>query len=155
MKVQEKINPIDVEAIMDGIRQEIKENGYEKEDLKFADIYVGEREGLELLGESFYIHNFSQAIVRMDGAKNVPCWRELTGNPLKVLFKKLVKKSIRCHLEPIVSDQNQFNQYTVSAMAQVFSKFAEDQDKRIEELEKQVEKLEKDCEYLRRQPGGE
>lgn len=142
---------IDVEAIMADIRDRIKERGYEKTDLKFADIEIQSKEGLELLGEAFQIDNLSQWIVRMDETKNVACWRPLGGNKIKVFFKKLIRKCVKFYVEPIVEEQNRYNHYTVCAMAQVFSKLAENQDERIKELEEQVEKLTKTCEQLSKQ----
>lgn len=142
---------IDVEAIMADIRKNIEERGYEDTDLKFADIEVQNKEGLELLTEVFQIDNLSQWIVRMDETKNVACWRPLAGNPVKVFFKKLIRKCVKFYVEPIVEEQNRYNHYTVSAMAQVFSKLAENQDVRIKELEEQVEKLTLTCEQLTEQ----
>ena len=100
--MDEKMIQIDVESIMENIRQNIKERGYEKSDLKFADIEVRNREGIELLDQDFEIDKFSQMIVKMDGKRNVQCWRQLVGNKVKVMFQKIVRKCIKFYIEPIV-----------------------------------------------------
>lgn len=147
----EEMIKIDVEAIMSDIRRNIEERGYVATDLKFADLEEQNKEGLELLGEAFQIDNLSQWIVRMDETKRVQCWRPLYGNPIKVFIKKILRKCMKFYVEPIVEDQNRYNHYTVCALAQVFSKLAENQDGRIKELEEQVEKLSRANEELARQ----
>lgn len=147
----EEMIKIDVEAIMDDIRKNIEERGYVATDLKFADLEEQNKEGLELLGEAFQIDNLSKWIVKMDETKMVQCWRPLYGNPVKVFIKKILRKCMKFYVEPIVEDQNRYNHYTVCALAQVFSKLAENQDGRIKELEEQVEKLSKANEELARQ----
>lgn len=147
----EEMTKIDIEAIMADIRKNIEERGYEETDLKFAEVEVRGKEGTQLLGEAFQIDELSQWIVRMDETKNVACWRPLGGNPIKTFIKKVIRKCIKFYVEPIVEDQNRYNHYTVCALAQVFSKLAENQDERIKELEGQVEKLTKTCEQLTEQ----
>ena len=137
---------IDVEMIMNQIRKEIVDNGYKQEELSFEDVLLRKREGLELLGEAFEADDMSSWIVKMDEVKNVSCWRPLKGNPLSVLVKKIIRKAIKFYVEPIVSEQNQYNHYTVCAMAMAFSKLKEDYEKRIKELEDEVEKLKLICE---------
>lgn len=141
----EEMTKIDIEAIMADIRKNIEERGYEETDLKFAEVEVQGKEGTLLLGEAFQLDELSSWIVKMDDAKNVACWRPLGGNPVKTFIKKVIRKCIKWYVEPIVEEQNRYNHYTVCAMAQVFSKFAENQDARIKELEEQVEKLSKTC----------
>lgn len=147
----EEMIKIDVDAIMADIRKNIEERGYREEELKFADIETESKEGLELLGETFQLDNLSQWIVKMDEAKQVACWRPMGGNPVKVFLKKLIRKCMKFYVEPIVEDQNRYNHYTVCAMAQVFSKLAENQDARIKELEETVEQLTRTCEQLTEQ----
>ena len=49
----EEMEKIDIDAIMADIRKNIKERGYEKTALTFADVHVQAGEGLELLEERF------------------------------------------------------------------------------------------------------
>lgn len=146
--MSEAIKKVDVEAIMEEIRKNIEARGYQKTDLRFADIEIGQKDGLELLGTSFKIDNLSQSIVQMDESKNVQCWRPLEGNPVEIFIKKVFRKCMKFYIEPIVADQNRYNHFTVNALAQVFSKIAEDRDSRIKELEVQVDLLSRKFDQL-------
>ena len=139
----EEMEKINIDAIMADIRRNIKERGYEKTALTFADVHVQAGEGLELLEERFQSKELKKWIVKMDETKNVACWRPLRGNPLEVFLKKVVRRCVKFYVEPIVADQDRYNHYTVCAMAQVFSKLADSQDAKIRELEDQVERLSK------------
>lgn len=143
--MSEQLEKIDVEEIMRSIRDDIEKRGYTKKELRFADIRTENEEGIQCLDEYFELDNFRNTIVQMDGKRNVQCWRPLGGNKIKVAIKKIIRKLVKFYVEPIVEEQNQFNFYTVSAMAQIYSKIEEEQNMKIEQMEERIKKLEEQC----------
>lgn len=146
--MSEQMENINVEEIMEEIRAQIKERGYTKKDLRFADIHVDTTEGTECLDEYFELGNFKNTIVKMDGKRNVQCWRLIAGNKFKSFFKKIIRKMTKFYVEPIVEDQNKFNFYTVSAMSQLYAKFEEEQDFKVAQMQQRIEQLEERCKQL-------
>ena len=81
------------------------------------------------------------------------CWKMLRGNKIAVLFKKIIRKLVKFYIEPIVREQNQFNFYTTSAMAQLYAKLEKEQAVELELLQKRVEELENKCRALEEKYG--
>lgn len=151
--MEDRFEIIDVEKIMKDIREQIKERGYEKKELRFADIMAEPIEGIECLDEYFELDNFRNTVIKMDGKRNVQCWRPIMGNKVKIFFKKIIRKIVKFYVEPIVADQNEFNFYTVSAMSQLYAKMEEEQAVKLEQMQEQIEKLEERCRQLEEKNG--
>ena len=141
---------VNVEKIMEEIRAEIKENGYTSNMLSFTDVNAT---GTNLVSmDSDYAYTVETAnslcLVPFDGP--------LTGNPLAVLFKKVIRKLIRFYIRPIVELQNEFNAQVVRALElngeamQRSPAVSDDVTKKLDELEAKLEKANKENEELRR-----
>ena len=102
---------VNIEQIMDGIRAEIKEKGYTSDMLSFKDVMSKNSSFENTLSDS----ELTDAIDTADSLCLVPFDRPLTGNPIAVLFKKIIRKLIRFYIRPIVELQNEFNAQIVSA----------------------------------------
>ena len=77
----------------------------------------------------------------------------LGGNKFAVLVKKVIRKLIKFYVEPIVKEQNQFNFYTTSAMAQLYAKLEDEQAVKLDEMQKRIDELEKKCKALEEKCG--
>ena len=91
---------INIEEIMADIKREIKEKGLTNDMLSFDEIPYRKsqaggspQEALEYIKSNYYIQPY----------------KELEGNPLKVLFKKVIRKMTKFYVEPVVMEQNDFN----------------------------------------------
>lgn len=106
---------LNVEKIMEEIRNEIKEKGYTNDMLSFNDIRP---DSPEVEAARFEKPQFDEELFHINTLWNVNPNREIVKKPgLKgkcaTLFKKLVRKCIRFYLTDIVQDQVNFNAISV------------------------------------------
>ena len=142
---------INIEDIMGEIRENIKERGYTKKDLKFADIEVlspGDMKG------EFDINTFKACLHETYQSRGVQSYRSLTSSiPVVGFLVKFVKRVIRkllCfYIEPIVEDQNKVNDNITRNMSQVSTKFDNDAET-IKELEARIDELEVTCRKMQK-----
>ncbi|WP_456110031.1 hypothetical protein [Roseburia hominis] len=146
---------INIEEIMQEIQTQIQKRGYVRSKLKFEDVQVetGTGEVHEQIDDYFELDQFGLTVDHMKHTRKVRCWRMLDGSRLSVFFKKMIRKMIKFYVEPIIDEQNQFNFYTTSAMAQLYAKMQDEQAVRIMELQQQVEALEEKCRRLEEKCG--
>lgn len=136
-------NEINVEEIMEEIRQNIRERGYDKEPLSFEEVQVskpaivadGGYSADQFLYELGYInHNWNNNF-------QVP----VTGrNLLAVFIKKVIRKLTRFIVFPIVNFQNSYNGSNVRCMNQIKEYMAE-----MDVYKQRIEQLEKEIEYIK------
>lgn len=155
-------NSICIEEIMNEIRAEIKEKGYNSSMLSFEDIKCDTS-----LNDREAVNNddFSKNLQYVNLNCSVQPYKELSGNKLIVLFRKILRKLIKFYIEPVVEDQNQLNIRFVRMFNFVESRIKSEQSvSDVNELAKQVsdleirmksfsayaEKLEKENEELRK-----
>ena len=146
----EQIEQINVEQIMSEIREQIKERGYTEKELKFADVANSAGVGVD----GFYeFDNFKATVDQMDNRRVVQWWNPITGNPVAVFFKRFIRKCITFIIDPIVIRQNDFNNYTTSALTQISSKFELEQEYSFEQMQKKIDILEQRIEELEEKCG--
>ena len=134
---------VNIEKIMDGIRAEIKEKGYTSDMLSFKDVT---RKSTSRGGS---IDNLDLAVTlnTADSLAIVPLERPITGNPIAVFIKKLIRKFIRFYIRPIVEQQNEFNAQIVLATEAAGRN--DELLKKIGSLEEKLENAHKENEELR------
>jgi len=143
---------VNVEKIMADIRAEIKEKGYTSDMLSFKDVTAkGSFEG----GDSTEL---GEAVRAMNAVSLVPYDPPITGNPIAVFIKKIIRKLIRFYIRPTVEQQNEFNAQTVNAVSAI-GRYASAVNggadtavlsQRVELLEASLEAVSKENEELRR-----
>ncbi|EWM52863.1 hypothetical protein [Ruminococcus flavefaciens] len=140
---------INIEDIMTEIRQSIKDQGLTADMLSFEDVPFRKTaqggslsEALDYITSHYYIQPY----------------KELRGNPLKVFFKKVIRKMVKFYVEPVVMEQNDFNANAVTVMKSLADSEAEDVSGKIETLELaqkelviRLDRLERENAELRRQ----
>ena len=148
--MSERIQSVDVEAIMAEIREKIKERGYTQEMLSFdeamadADIQNGVS-GEKLIyseGELDQFIHFASA------AHNIPYYEPMQGNKVKVFIKRVMRKLMAFQILPLRERQNHFNYYTIQCIRLMDARIGELEDaltqkeELIDELEMHIQKLE-------------
>ena len=98
---------INIEEIMDEIRQEIKDNGYSKKDLSFDDKWAF---GSNPSGNPGDLDELYILLAEMEQTKAINYYGELTGGPLKKIIKKVIRKMVAFVIVPIVLAQNSYNE---------------------------------------------
>lgn len=130
---------IDIDKIMNEIREEIKEKGY-VEDLpsykESCDFFSNEAE--ELLNESYDTQNYAYV-------EEYPVWKVggVTGN-IKIFVKKIIRKAIKFYVVPIVEKQNVYNRLVGNSCVNI-SKCLLDQKNEIDGMRKKIRELENKC----------
>lgn len=143
MSNQEEIN---IEAIMQEIRAEIKEKGYTNDLLSFNDIVI---DTSTLNVAKFDKVAFNEEIYTINHGWEIPAYRVLSGNPVKVFFQKVIRKLVYFFVEPIVLEQNGFNASMVRLMNQMNCYIDETQQEKqallqeIQDLQKKLEESQK------------
>ena len=100
---------VDIENIMDEIRSDIVSKGYKSDDVIFSEIPVA-------VSYNGLIHSMDlEGSVRLLSARsNVQPYRELKSSGIlgsvKVFSKKVIRKIMKFYVEPVVYDQNAFNE---------------------------------------------
>ena len=107
---QEQIN---IEDIMQEIRAEIRAKGYADNEIPFSDIacLVG---GTEV---PFDLKDYLDDISMMDESRTVLAYRDISSTrkgvgKLITFVKKVIRKMVCFYVEPLVDDQNRFNELT-------------------------------------------
>lgn len=159
---------INIEEIMQGIRQEIKDKGLTSDMLSFEDVPY-RKPGDAVSGCTMDSEEVRNAMVYLNGHYNIQPYKPLGGNALFVFVKKVIRKLTKFYVEPIVFDQNDFNANTVRVLNAVTSSANADQQDhsadllhRLEVLElnqkhltTQIESLQKENAALREKLGGQ
>ena len=140
---------VNIEKIMDDIRAEIKEKGYTSDMLSFKDVTGKGASHGEMLSDT----ELADTLDTANSLAVVPFDRPITGNPIAVFIKKLIRKLIRFYIRPIVEQQNEFNAQLLIATETVGRRSAEggaaELSKKVETLEAELEKANKENEELR------
>ncbi len=127
---------INIEKIMNDIKTEIKEKGYTADMLSFEEVT-----NLSVVSvDGFDSNAFSGVVSYMNTSYNVPITRPLSGNPIIVFIKRVLRKLTRFTLRPIVEHQSEYNCYSAKAFAMMENYMKAGVT--IAELNKKVEMLE-------------
>ncbi len=139
--MSEEIKSIDIEQIMEEIRQEIKDKGYTSEMLSFKDVDGRDKLRGKTSGKIFDREELQEKIYLANMRMNVPWYYATEGNPLAVLAKKVIRKLIRFAIIPITETQNAYNEAAAQSLSQLLA-YVEEQDQTIKKLEERILALE-------------
>jgi len=130
---------VNIEAVMDEIRAEIKEKGYKSDMLSFKEVTsistasAGTDSMLEDLHGAINYINCSYYIV-----ESIP----VTGNVFVRFIKKILRKLLRFYVKPIVMSQNEFNAFCVRAFNDISGYIEETSKVDVLQLENRLDMLE-------------
>lgn len=127
---------INIEEIMQEIREEIKEKGYKESDLSFLDIPVKSQNEVRM-EEQFSEQRLRELLHLVNVSTDVRYYRNYTGNFFKTFIKKVIRKILAPLLFPLCQEQEQYNSSVTRTLNQMYQ-YISIQEKRIGELEKAV-----------------
>ena len=133
---------VDVEKIMQEIRDEIKQKGLDKELLSFEPV---RSKNISETYDCFDYEGFLDNVDKINRTCLLQPNKPITGNPIAVLVKKTIRKLTRFYIAPIVCDQSEFNvsvTRATNAIRYYIDECRKDKEQ-IEELLSRVEALEK------------
>ena len=153
-------NNINIEEIMADIRRQIKEKNLTADMLSFEDVPYKKPAQVET-GSDEAADN---ALRYLNTRYYIQPYKELQGNPVKVFFKKVIRKLTKFYVEPVVFEQDDFNANTVTVLntlrnSSSAADISEVEDKLAmlelsqKELAIRLDKLERENEQLRSQLG--
>ena len=103
---------VNIEKIMSEIRDEIKEKGLTSDMLSFDDVL-----NMGFHGASDYDErSISSALYSVNGSHTIPVEPPITGNPIAVFVKKLIRKLTRFYVRPARERQNDYNAHVARAL---------------------------------------
>ena len=148
--MSDKIQTVDVEKIMEEIRQNIKERGYSEDMLSFSEAAsdVEITNGVTTDDMVYDETEMNQFILAARGLHNIPYYEPMQGNKLKVFVKRVLRKLMAFQMQPIRERQNQFNYNMVQSIREIALHTAEledaicEKEALVEELETRIEALE-------------
>jgi len=106
-------NTINIEEIMAEIKRGIREKGLTADMLSFEDVPY-EKPVDMTSGTS--VEESDEALRYLNTHYYIQPYKELGGNPLKVFFKKVIRKLTKFYVEPVVFEQNEFNANTAKVL---------------------------------------
>jgi len=136
-------NDINIEEIMEEIRQNIKERGYDREPLSFEEVEMPQ--AVLQRGEGYQAEEFMSELDFM----NHNCLNQFhvpiaSRNPFSVFIKKVIRKVSRFIVFPLVNFQNAYNVSNLRCMNQVKEYMAE-----LEEYKAKIDRLEKELKEIK------
>lgn len=138
-------NDIDVDMILQTVRDDISARGLRDNELLFESIVVMDGGDAGFYSEGGYC----EILEAINQYSDVQSYRPLFGNPVERFIKKVIRRMVAFYIESIVDDQNRFNKNVYGAMVMNLNKFREDQakikflEKRLYECEKRIIDLER------------
>lgn len=154
---------INVQEIMSEIKKNIEEKGYSEEEIEFAVALANQDNADSLTGggeETYDNHIMQENRTYMNTYYHNPIYFPLQGNPIKVLWQKIIRKLVRFVTHNAFQYQNNFNLALVRCINQISFyirqqeqsknkiknlevKMSQQQDM-IDELKKQIQDMRKE-----------
>lgn len=110
---------INIEKIMQEIRQDIKSRGYKESEIHFEDIPVRNSVDVGSEIESFDRNEFQKSIDYINKNWEIPYYFPLGTNKTAVFIKRVIRKLIKFLLYPINQQQNEMNAHFVKSFNQL------------------------------------
>lgn len=151
-----QMKEINIEKIMEEIREDIAKRGYKDEDIDFENI-TGNVKAVLGVKTDFSEYELNHAVEGAAGVHKIEYYRMIPKGGLKSFIQRSIRKMVRFMMIPMVDQQNQFNYQMIVCMRQMeaFVKEcndrAEQKDQIIDGLEEQIFQLKNRCEALESQ----
>lgn len=139
---------INVDKIMEEIREEIREKGMENNDPEFADVNLSE--DFLKLPEKYDKDMMHRELVNLNGIWDTSLEELTSGNPVKWAVKKAIQKAVRMVVSSHVAKQTAFNASVVDSINMLNCLAKEN-----EALREEVEGLKEQIGQLKRENGHE
>lgn len=131
---------INVDEIVNQIRAEIKEKGLEPSMLSFEDVPFDKE--VSHTETHFELSSLVQSADYMNARNQIEPYKEISGNPISVFIKKVIRKLVKFYIMPIMTEQNALNYHCANAVNQI-SCYVQDNSKiDVVQLASKVDELE-------------
>lgn len=131
---------INVDEIVNQIRAEIKEKGLELSMLSFEDVPFDKE--VSHTETHFELSSLVQSADYMNARNQIEPYKEISGNPISVFIKKVIRKLVKFYIMPIMTEQNALNYHCANAVNQI-SCYVQDNSKiDVVQLASKVDELE-------------
>jgi len=131
---------INVDEIVNQIRAEIKEKGLEASMLSFEDVpFDKETSHTE---NHFELSSLVQSADYMNARNQIEPYKEISGNPIIVFIKKIIRKLVKFYIMPIMTEQNALNYHCANAVNQISCYVEQNSQINITQLASKVDELE-------------
>lgn len=140
--MSDQIQSIDINEIMNEIRENIKKRGYIDDILSFED--MSSSNGIDYIGTDFNYTEFAIYLSIINDGWNIPYYRDIPQRGLKGFIKKVIRKILFSQFNPIMEEQSRYNANLANIMNQLNNYLLKQQieleksSKRITELEKRM-----------------
>lgn len=140
---------VDVEKIMEEIRQEIAEKGYKKEDLHFEDVALSTEEPSSL---RYCRGDAEKQLDYLSFHSSNPVFFPLSGNPVKTFVQRVVRRVFLFVIYPAFQFQNKYNATTTRFLKQSMNYMNENETlkEQLRRQQEQIDKLSADVENLKK-----
>ena len=128
---------VNVEAIMNEIRTEIKEKGYTSDMLSFADVT-----GLPSSYSDTPSEDLRGAVIFINESHEISESVPVSGNVIVRFIKKIIRKLLRFYVKPIVMSHNEYNALCARAFTDINDYINEEAKKRAAAFEGRIAALE-------------
>ncbi|MCH4031538.1 MAG: hypothetical protein LKG56_06555 [Lachnospiraceae bacterium] len=138
---------VNVEEIMNEIREDIQKKGYKKDQLSFEDFSAG------ATGLTRYGFDEKTALEILSDASRqwqLTSWKPLTGGKVKRFFKRCIRHCAYWLMDPVLMDQSNFNSSSVKMMDQ-FVSYVDLRNSETADMRKQISELQEEVNSLRKQ----
>lgn len=145
---------IDVQEIMAGIREEIAHRGYTKEEISYAQALANM--DAASLDKCYNPRALRTKYEYIRGHYNNPVYFELKGNPVKVLFQRVIRRAFLFVIYPAFHFQNVYNEAVADCIRQTKNYIEENEQikrmpAKMAALEKQVKEQQEQIDALQRE----
>lgn len=131
---------INVDEIVNQIRAEIREKGLEPSMLSFEDVPFDKE--VSHTETHFELSSLVQSADYMNARNQIEPYKEISGNPISVFIKKVIRKLVKFYIMPIMTEQNALNYHCANAINQVSCYVQSNSKVNIEALASKVGELE-------------
>lgn len=131
---------INVDEIVNQIRAEIKEKGLESSMLSFEDVPFDKE--VSHTETHFELSSLVQSADYMNTRNQIEPYKEISGNPISVFIKKIIRKLVKFYIMPIMTEQNALNYHCANAVNQISCYVQNNNKIDVAELASKVDELE-------------
>ena len=152
----EHMKKIDIEKIMEEIREDIKQRGYKDDDIDFENI-TGNVKAILGVKTDFSSYELGHAVNGAANLHKIEYYRMIPQGGIKSFIQRSIRRAVKFMMVPMVDQQNQYNYQMVVCMRQMeafieeYRMQIEQKNQQIEGLEEKIFSLTKRCEALESQ----
>lgn len=111
------INIINIDEIMNQIRMEIKQKGYQDSMLDFEEIPFAQE--ISHAEHNFELASLQQSSEYLNIRNQIEPYKPIEGNFFIIFIKKILRKLMKFYILPIMTEQNALNLHTANSVNQI------------------------------------